>query len=344
MNSETTIGELYAFSPVVLFERNIEDIWRIKNNPHNYSRYGLFIKNGIFENNLLLHIYLDDHDVISRKLGAAILQSRPEIKLRYRIRTGESFRWVEEHCSLLYSDSGALIRAYSYIWFSNLPTEWALLSKGSEVWNTLNSKIRHDILNQLTAILGYLELSSDLLTDPMLIDFSKKEQNAAEKVRDRLIFTREYQKIGMYEFSWFSIEDLIRESLNEIVISPMDMIIQTDNAQIFVDKNFCLAMEKIIANIPEHAKGATEIKIRLIPCESGGLLIIEDNGCGIPEAQKKRIFDLGFGTGNGYGLFLTEKLLSVYGITIIENGIPEKGTRFELMIPSSILSVSFKNQ
>ncbi|PWR75286.1 sensor histidine kinase [Methanospirillum stamsii] len=339
MTFETSTGELSDSAPVVVFERNPDDIWKIRNISRNHILHGILINYSGHETDYLSDVFPDDQNLVSRKLGAAILQYKDSVQLRYRLKTSSSFRWIEEHCSLSYSETGALLKATSYLWMSVLPVEWALLSKGSETWNTLNSKVRHDILNQLTAILGYLELSGDLISDPMLIEFTKKEQNAAEKIRDRLIFTREYQKIGLYEFSWVPIDDAIHESLNEIVLNPINLSINCNNAALFVDKNFYLALGKIFMNIPEHAKGATIVTVSFSALESGGILVIEDNGCGIPEQQKNRIFDLGFGSGSGYGLFLAEKLLSVFGITICEKGLPGQGARFELSIPSSILNI-----
>ncbi|NLV26671.1 MAG: HAMP domain-containing histidine kinase [Methanomicrobiales archaeon] len=343
MNLNTSIGELRSNAPVIVIERNPDDLWKVRNISHNHKYHGILLDFDGKETNFLPLVFIDDQDLISRKLGAAILQSKPMVTLRYRLHTGSFLRWIEEQCILTYSDSGLLQEASGYLWFSPLPTEWALLSKGSETWNALNSKIRHDILNQLTAILGYLELSSDLVTDPMLQEFCKKEQNAAEKIRDRLIFTREYQKIGMYEFCWYTLEDIIRESLNEIVLNPINLTIESGKANLFTDKNFCLAIEKILENIPEHAKGVTKIKISLFSDENISKLVIEDNGCGIPEQQKNRIFDLGFGLGKGYGLFLAERILSVYGISLVENGIPGQGTRFELTIPQSIIDIPGEN-
>lgn len=339
MTLTTSPDDLYNAAPVIAFERNNTDIWKIRSISANNLKYGILVGASGEETDILSHIYQEDQDLVSRKLGGALLQKRSGIELRYRIRAGEYYRWVEEYCSLSYDDTGEPVKALSYLWISSLPIEWALLYKGSEIWNVLNSKIRHDILNQLTAILGYLELSADLITDPTLIDFTQKEQNAAEKIRDRLIFTREYQKIGMLEFSWVSLSDIIKEALNEIVMDPIQVVIQTGNSLVYVDRNFRLALEKILANIPEHATGATKVLISIERSETGGTLIIEDNGCGIIQQQKSRIFDLGFGKGTGYGLFLVEKILSVFGIGIQEKGVPGEGARFELLIPSHILEI-----
>lgn len=326
-------------APVIAFERDMADIWKIKKISPNHQRYNILNKQPSGDTDLLTNIHEEDQDLISRKLGGAILQKKSEIELRYRIRSGEQYRWVEEYCSLSYDKSGELERAVSYLWLSSLPIEWFLLYKSSETWNALNSKIRHDILNQLTAILGYLELSSDMITDPMLIDFAGKEQNAAEKIRDRLIFTREYQKIGTLEFSWTPLTEIVREALNEIVMDPVTINISAGKTLIFVDKNFRQALEKILENVPEHAKGATNLYITLEQVKTGGKLVIEDNGCGINQQNKTRIFDLGFGEGGGYGLFLAEKILSVFGIKIEENGVPGKGARFEIFIPSHVLEI-----
>jgi len=339
MTITTSPDDLFHAAPVIAFERNNSDIWKIKTISSNNVKYGILVNASGGETDILSHIYKEDQDLVSRKMGGAILQKRPGIELRYRIRAGAYYRWVEEYCSVSYDDAGQPQKALSYLWISSLPIEWALLYKGSEIWNTLNSKIRHDILNQLTAILGYLELSTDLITDPTLIDFTQKEQNAAEKIRDRLIFTREYQKIGMLEFSWISLSDIIKEALNEIVMDPIQVFIDTGNSLLYADKNFRLALEKILVNIPEHATGATKVHISLEPVGDGGKLIIQDDGCGIVQQQKTRIFDLGFGKGSGYGLFLAEKILSIFEITIQENGVPGEGARFELMIPSHILEI-----
>ncbi|MFH0967277.1 MAG: ATP-binding protein, partial [Methanobacteriota archaeon] len=107
--------------------------------------------------------------------------------------------------------------------------------------------------------------------------------------------------------------------------------------RIFADKVFKQALIRIFENTVTHAPDATKIEVRFTQLSSGGILSLEDNGSGIPVEQKTRIFDLGYGTGDGFGLFLAEKLLSIFGITLIETGVPGSGARFELTIPGEIL-------
>ena len=70
---------------------------------------------------------------------------------------------------------------------------------------------------------------------------------------------------------------------------------------------------------------------------NGSFLIeIKDNGSGITEDDKKKIFDLYYSTkkdGNGLGLSITQKIISQHDGTIeIENNYPA-GSIFKIKIP-----------
>ena len=64
-------------------------------------------------------------------------------------------------------------------------------------------------------------------------------------------------------------------------------------------------------------------------------MVYEDDGVGVPLENKPSLFKEGFSTGGstGFGLFLTKKMIDVYGWTIEENGEPGKGAKFVISIP-----------
>jgi signal transduction histidine kinase len=72
-------------------------------------------------------------------------------------------------------------------------------------------------------------------------------------------------------------------------------------------------------------------------------LVYEDDGDGVSSENKLRLFSEGFSTGGstGFGLFLTKKMMDVYGWTIQELGDPGKGAKFEIAIP--VISPSGKD-
>jgi K+-sensing histidine kinase KdpD len=64
-------------------------------------------------------------------------------------------------------------------------------------------------------------------------------------------------------------------------------------------------------------------------------LFCEDNGVGVPDCNKLKLFDAGFSTGkgSGLGLYLVKRMMDVYGWTIIEEGEQGKGAKFTMTIP-----------
>jgi multi-sensor signal transduction histidine kinase (EC 2.7.3.-) len=65
-------------------------------------------------------------------------------------------------------------------------------------------------------------------------------------------------------------------------------------------------------------------------------VVCEDDGEGIAEEDKPRLFTRGFGKHTGFGLFLSREILSITGFTIAETSEPGHGARFEIRIPAGV--------
>jgi signal transduction histidine kinase len=63
------------------------------------------------------------------------------------------------------------------------------------------------------------------------------------------------------------------------------------------------------------------------------IMVVEDDGVGIPVGKKEAIFRAGYGKHTGLGLFLIREILGITGMSISETGEPGKGARFEIRIP-----------
>jgi len=212
------------------------------------------------------------------------------------------------------------------------------LYKANKQLNLLSTVTRHDILNQLLALRGYLELSREYLGDnKTLSDFVEKEDKIAKIIDDQITFTRDYQELGAKAPEWQNVNEGIR---NAMIALPMRTIhVEPDPAdpEVYADPLF----EKVFYNLIDNALryGGDQMKtIRISSEESDTSLAIicEDDGVGIIEADKKRIFDKGFGKNTGLGLFLSREIMSITGITITETGEPGNGARFEITVPKGM--------
>ncbi|MFA6333895.1 MAG: ATP-binding protein, partial [Methanoregula sp.] len=118
---------------------------------------------------------------------------------------------------------------------------------------------------------------------------------------------------------------------------PMrDILVDVDRAdlEIYADPLF----EKVFYNLIDNALnygGGAMTAIRITSRETGAGLVIacEDDGVGIPDEDKKHLFERGHGKNTGLGLFLSREILSITGITLAETGLTGKGARFEMVVP-----------
>ncbi len=200
--------------------------------------------------------------------------------------------------------------------------------------NRFNSVNRHDIMNQLTILLGYLELSHDMVTDDTLKEFLSREEGAAETIRLQVAFTKNYQDVGINLPGWIDIPTVIRETASIIDHPGMNVEVDVDpGLRIFADP----LIRKIISNFIENTVlwGKTANTVTITAREQPGGLVIafSDNGAGVPAGDKERIFTRGFGGKRGNGLYLAREILALTDISIAETGEPGKGARFEMTVP-----------
>lgn len=205
----------------------------------------------------------------------------------------------------------------------------------------LNSITRHDINNQLMALMAYLSLLADHENDSLNGEYCRIATAAAERIAAMIQFTREYEQVGIQTPVWYDIRTLVDRAAGKVAHG--NIVIQNNLAsgvEVFSDP----LIEKVISNLIENAvrygTTITTIRFLLIECEGGRLLICEDDGDGVAVDEKERIFQRGFGKNTGLGLALSREILGITGITITENGEPGRGARFEMMIPDTACRIA----
>ena len=150
-------------------------------------------------------------------------------------------------------------------------------------------------------------------------------------------------------FEYFGIKEAISELFDEIYVSLFE-----DNgitAEYVVEDDFELSYNKkafqdMFGNLIDNSvKALRNIQDKRIRCttykENGNLVILfSDNGIGIPEENKDRIFDVFYTTtadlgGAGLGLYIIRsRLESIKGlITLEENEFKPTGATFKIIIP-----------
>lgn len=211
---------------------------------------------------------------------------------------------------------------------AGLTKKVALLQKKLQI---VGSDTRHDVLNQLTAIVGYNELLGMMVEDPKFKSFLEKEKVSLNKIRRQFQFAKDYQNIAVDPPRWQNIRNLVRRVSEDFDTKRVRITADTGAASVLADTLFDRVFHHLFDNALRHGETTTEITVSLQTTGSSGLLLVENNGAAIPATDKEKIFERGYGKGTGWGLFLAREILATTGMTITEHG--EKGVRFEIALP-----------
>lgn len=203
------------------------------------------------------------------------------------------------------------------------------LNKANKKLQLLSEITRHDILNQIMVVQGYLGFAEEMSVDPVQAGYLQKVKNAAAAIQRHIEFTREYERLGVNEPAWLSLGGLIEK----IGDAPIPIRCNCSDVSIYADPMVERVFLNLMDNTIRYAEGATAVQVRYSKTGAGLLILWEDDGPGIPDDQKERIFERGYGRHTGFGLFLTREILEITGIGITETGRPGTGARFEILVP-----------
>ncbi|MDD1701772.1 MAG: PAS domain S-box protein [Methanoregula sp.] len=198
--------------------------------------------------------------------------------------------------------------------------------------NLLLGVTRHDVLNSLAVLLGYNEVLRDRENDSTAQEMLEKQEKAILAIRSQIEFTRAYDDLGVKAPTWQHVGNTAARAYSQF-INTISFSCETGDLEIYADP----MLEKVFYNLFDNAfrygEGVTKVRLSLAMDKTDLLLTLEDDGMGIPDNEKERIFSRGFGKNTGLGLFLTREILAITRIGIKENGEYRKGARFILRVP-----------
>jgi signal transduction histidine kinase len=197
----------------------------------------------------------------------------------------------------------------------------------------VGSVTRHDVLNQLTAIIGFNELLRMMVQDPKLKHYIEKEKLAIDQIQRQFRYAKDYQNIAVDPPRWQNIRNLVSIVGEDSEQQGVRIVADTGDAAILADPLLEKVFQYLFENALSQGEKVTDIRVSLVVTGPGGILLVENNGAGIPVEEKSRIFERGYGSGAGWGLFLAREILAITGMTIMETGDPEQGVRFEITLP-----------
>ncbi len=118
-------------------------------------------------------------------------------------------------------------------------------------------------------------------------------------------------------------------------LNDIELVNECHGLTLLADSLLRQLFYNLIDNTLKYGEKTTQITIRFQEYSDHLLLIYEDNGVGIQDEVKNKLFTEGYGKGTGYGLYLIRRICETYGWDIKETGIAGQGAQFTMTIPKS---------
>jgi PAS domain S-box-containing protein len=217
-------------------------------------------------------------------------------------------------------------------------TERQALTQQLEDLNQTMAMVHKIVLHDLKNELGVISMSLALHKrkgDPEMLDVASQ---AVTRGRDLLERMREVEQLSETGGNLKPIEvaRLVENVLSDRRTPNVAFEQTGDNVEIVGDDTLRIAIDNLVRNALAHAE-PSKIEISVADCGDSCQITVKDDGKGIPDEVKNRLFEEGFKygkTGNtGMGLYIVSKVIERHhGRIEIKDNDPS-GTSFIITIP-----------
>ena len=193
--------------------------------------------------------------------------------------------------------------------------------------------VSHDLRNPLNTAAGHLELARE--ADPEAAGEHLDRVDAAldrmqRILEDTLTLAREGKTVGdtavvdvsaLATECWGHVDDADAELVTE---APVRIRADPDRLR--------HVLENLFANAVDHA--GPDVTVRVGPLDGDTGFYVEDDGDGIPESERDRVFEKGYSAadaGTGFGLAIAERIVDAHDWSIRVAEGSDGGARFEIV-------------
>ena len=242
---------------------------------------------------------------------------------------GESgpVRWVKARAEVVYEDneSRTMIGIVSDI-TAEKETEVQLKIQNDQLEEFANI-VSHDLRNPLSVAEGYLELELEATESENLRRIQQAHERMRALIEDILTLSRQGNVID--EMTEVDLAVASESCWQNVETKDATLTIDTESRILADESRLAQLLENVMRNAIEHGGSAVTVTIGDLPNEFS----VEDTGVGIPEDDRKRIFETGYsttGSGAGIGLRIVKRIATAHGWEIDVTSGTNGGVRFEI--------------
>jgi nitrogen fixation/metabolism regulation signal transduction histidine kinase len=267
----------------------------------------------------------------------SLAASRGELEYRVPVRSQD--------------EVGAVAAAFNFM-MEDLRTskDRLVIAERIAAWQEIARRLAHEIKNPLTPI----QMAMDNLRKTWKKQHPKFEEildestttvlQEADRLKHIVSEFSDFARMPKPEFGRVDLNDCVRAALALYQGGPIPVEMHLDRLpQIDADKN---QLQQVILNLVENARdamnargeGQITVSTRLGEAADRAMLVVEDNGPGVPPELKDKVFAPYFTTkhakgGTGLGLAIVHRIISDHGGRIAVSDAVGGGARFTIELP-----------
>ncbi len=328
--------DIITKSPIVVFLWRNEEGWPVEFVTEDVvDIYGYSPEDFTFENMKFIDtIHPDDRSRVREEVIESSKKGRERISHEpYRIITREgNVRWIKDETYIKRDEKGNILN------YRGIQEDITQRKKAEEREEFLHSLLRHDVRNKAQIVQGYLELLRDTDLSEEQSELIEKASKASEVGVDIIEKVRTLRKVSEERrISEVGIRVILKN-----VISGKESQASERDIEIDFEMEGCKVLggpllEELFSNLVENSiKHADCEKIRISGRKTSEecIITVEDDGKGISDEDKNKIFEKGFKSGktggSGLGLFLVKEIAESYGGSVEVNDSELGGARFDV--------------
>ena len=166
---------------------------------------------------------------------------------------------------------------------------------------------RHDVNNKLAAITGNAYLARKKLPgNSEVLDYMKQIEASVKQTVQIFDFAKAYEMLGVEEFVYVDVEKSVNEAVSLFPgLKDIKVINDCHGLTVLADSLLRQLFYNLVDNSLKYGEKLSRIRVYYEDKNDHLNLIYEDDGVGIPQAAKPKLFGEGYttGKGSGYGLY-----------------------------------------
>jgi len=201
------------------------------------------------------------------------------------------------------------------------------LQRQLDQFEHFGSVLSHDLRTPLTTAQGRLELAQETGDEEHLRQAETALERLDDLIEDLSSVMREGELVG--DITAVEMEDCLRSMWESLETDEATLTVEIEGSIQANEDALKRLLENLFKNALEHA--GDNVHVTVGPLTDG--FYIEDDGPGIPESERERIFEAGYSAkenGGGFGMASVRQLVIAHGWEITATESKEGGARFEI--------------